>query len=799
MKRVRRIMMGAFSVVLVLSVTGCALGGGFNPGGINIERPIPGGYLPTEITDIEKGGDFDAASLTPHDSEKMPLSRLEGCWVYEGVVGDNESGGSFDDNSSGGSSLVTDKTIILNEKKIECLPKSIDIRPYSPEKALISKGFGYGAAVFQDASGPDGTGIYEIQTSSSLPYAGNGFICATDGSTLALGFLSAEAEMDEYGVITDEDDKPLSECTLTEVDYEVSLDGDRLKLSYDGVDATYIQEPAPLYQLHDSKWMFEPLYEGSTSLGLLGNEAKNLLNKGFELDCDLDEFLPSCTVSEEFTIKTPGGATLLAKLVNPYEKKVPFGFSKVCWYEYDGQEDEKLTLGIPSTYEWSHSSQEFGVTPFSDVYNYYELPYEHSQDYLCYKSGYLSPISQITAWGEGYDKGDTVLESEHSCDIRLEFKNNVLSSVSVGDTVYLTAGLQDNIAHDDLDDLEPSVYREATKRRDTIIDELKKSFKRAGIDAAIDEKTGEVVMDNSILFEVNSYELGDEGKEYLDKVFSAYASVILDDKYSTSLKDVSFEGNTDSDGGSEYNMRLSENRANAVMEYCSSLLDDKQRTVFDELATSKGYGESNPIYDENGKEDKDASRRVAVKFIMKVDGLAEDTETPSDSGDSSDSSVSESDSASDNASESDSASDNSSEASDEKEESNELEKFRSISSNFNHAWLLYEEPDKDDTEHLVVLLLSEDHRYCAYFDLTQDSTNATGNYTFGEASVEKAGEDNETITVKHGGDNDKFMIVFNAWGSEDVVSVIDPWKGIYNLNAHDDVDAAISVFEDAIS
>ena len=577
------------------------------------------------ITNIPGGGEFDTSSLTPHDSNGSALEKLEGFWVYEGI--DYDPGSGLEEKD--GSVAVTEKTITLNEKKIECLPKSIDFRPYSPIKALISQGFGYGAAVFQDASETNDLGILEFQTATSMPYGGNGFVCTTSGSTLALGFLGAEAKLDSYGAITNKDysaltdskeDGVINECSLTEVDYEISLDGDRLTLSCDGVSATYLQQESTLDTalLHRSIWLGEPLYEGDSLLDILGRSSRDLSGKGYEINCNLDDFLPACSVTDELTIETPGGSTLSAKLVNPYEKSVPFGFAIVCWYEYDKDKAGKLTIGRPSDYDWSHSSQEFGVTPYADVYNNYELPYEASQDSLCYKAGYGYRIQSVVFPGDGYDTGDTVLETEHSCEIRLEFNDNVLSSITVGDAVYLNAGLQDNIARDDLDELEPSVYREATVKRDEILDELKKAFAQAGIDAAVNEKTGEVVMDNSVLFATDSYELGDAGKEYLDRVFAAYASVILDEKYSAALKEVSFEGNTDSDGESEYNMRLSENRANAVMSYCSGVLDDGQRSVFDGLAVCRGYGESDLVYDENGYENKDASRRVAIKFFLEV-------------------------------------------------------------------------------------------------------------------------------------------------------------------------------------
>ena len=775
-----RVVTCALVAVLALGVAGCAGGGGAP------EKIISGGYIPSNITNIEKGGEFDSSALTPHESNELSLEKLEGFWLYEGIADENNSGTSGNKDSS----VVTDKTINLNEGKIECLPKSIDIRPYSPMKALISQGFGYGAAIFQEvADDSNDLGIVGIQMSPSLPYAGNGFICATNGSTLALGFLGPDSELDEYGAVIDKDDKALNECTLTELDYEVSLDGDRLTLSYDGVSATYVQQQNALHQMHKSFWFGQPLYEGNSIISLLGGSPKDLLGKGYAFDCDLDGLLSSRAISEEFSVKTPGGSTLSAKLVNPYEKSVPAGYSKICWYEYDGKKGGSLTVGMPSKYEWSHTSQEFGVTPYSDVYNNYVLPYEASKDSLCYKAGYSSIITGITKWGEGYDTGATVLESERSCDIRLEFEDNVLSSVSIGDAVYLNAGLQDNIAHDALDELKPSVYREVTEQRDEILDELKKSFKAAGLDVVINEKTGEVAMDNSVLFATGSYELEAEGQEYLNKVFKAYTSIVLNDKYSAVLKGISFEGNTDSDGGSEYNTRLSENRANAVMGYCSSLLDDKQKARFDALAVCRGYGESDLVYDENGNENKDASRRVAIKFMLNVEDLKAEPGSQKDSGSSSSASASASSSSS-------AASDSASSSSATQSESDELKEFRSISSKFDQAWTLHDESESDGSQHIVVLLLSKDHGYCGYFDLKLDaSSNPSGYYTFGEASVEETAANTEAITVHHGSDNDKLDVIFNAWGHDDMVSLKDPWKGVNDLTAFEDVSAAITTFE----
>lgn len=593
-----RIAVCALSAALVLAFAGCAFQG----------KIISGGYLPEKITNIEEGGEFDSSKITPHENGEVTLEKIQGFWVYEGIVDELESASSIE----GDPAVVTDKAITLNEEKIECLPKSFDIRPYSPMTSLYSQGFGYGAAVFESAEDD----LLILPQMETMPYAENGFICAINENTLALGFLNAEAAMDHFGRIADWEDNAINECSLTEVDYEISLDGNRLILAYDGVSASYVLYPTPWDQKNGFS-IYGTLYEGDDCIPILGMRPRGLLGKGFQLDCDMDEMLPSCSVSEEFTIKTPGGASIAAKVVNPYEKTVPFGYSEICWFEYEGNNAGELTLGMHPT----EPSNEFGVAAYADIYNLYGIPYEAEQDLLWYKTGYFLPMLKNVNFNEGYDTGDLLLESERSCDLRLRFKDNVLSSISVSDPVYLNAGLQDNIAHDDLDDLEPSVYKEAAEQRDDILDQLKKAFEDTGVDVAINETTGEIVMDNNVLFATDSYELGAEGKAYLEKVFTAYSSVVLDEKYSGVLKEISFEGNTDSDGESGYNMMLSENRANAVMEYCSSLLDEKQGAVFKELAASRGYGESDLVYDENGYEDKDASRRVAIKFILNVDDL----------------------------------------------------------------------------------------------------------------------------------------------------------------------------------
>ncbi|RUO77843.1 OmpA family protein [Idiomarina seosinensis] len=69
------------------------------------------------------------------------------------------------------------------------------------------------------------------------------------------------------------------------------------------------------------------------------------------------------------------------------------------------------------------------------------------------------------------------------------------------------------------------------------------------------------------------------------------------------------EGHTDSTGAAEYNQQLSLNRAMAVRNYLTGNGVDQRRL------TTYGYGESQPIADNNTASGREQNRRVELKII----------------------------------------------------------------------------------------------------------------------------------------------------------------------------------------
>lgn len=68
-------------------------------------------------------------------------------------------------------------------------------------------------------------------------------------------------------------------------------------------------------------------------------------------------------------------------------------------------------------------------------------------------------------------------------------------------------------------------------------------------------------------------------------------------------------GYTDSTGTDEINYPLSENRALSVANAMNTSYEVK----------AQGFGSTKLIYNDDGTENRDASRRVEVKIVLKVD------------------------------------------------------------------------------------------------------------------------------------------------------------------------------------
>jgi outer membrane protein OmpA-like peptidoglycan-associated protein len=109
---------------------------------------------------------------------------------------------------------------------------------------------------------------------------------------------------------------------------------------------------------------------------------------------------------------------------------------------------------------------------------------------------------------------------------------------------------------------------------------------------------GLIVNMSDVLFDFNKYTLKPGAREKLARV----SGIIMTHP---GLK-IDVEGHTDNVGSDEYNQKLSEQRANSVREYLTT------QGVPQNMVTSKGFGEGQPVADNNSAAGRQQNRRVEL-------------------------------------------------------------------------------------------------------------------------------------------------------------------------------------------
>ena len=157
--------------------------------------------------------------------------------------------------------------------------------------------------------------------------------------------------------------------------------------------------------------------------------------------------------------------------------------------------------------------------------------------------------------------------------------------------------------------------------RSQIISELSEALANANLEANIDEETGDITFSSGIYFDFGSAELKQEGMDSLNEFIPLYFNVLLTDKYRDYLSEVVIEGHADTNGDYMTNLDLSQRRAYAVLSYLLSdsypYLTSSQKETLRTITTANGRSYSDPVYNDDGTVNMDASRRVEFKFRLK--------------------------------------------------------------------------------------------------------------------------------------------------------------------------------------
>ena len=197
-------------------------------------------------------------------------------------------------------------------------------------------------------------------------------------------------------------------------------------------------------------------------------------------------------------------------------------------------------------------------------------------------------------------------ESKKSVEIKDEKLLTLLTAIDEKQTKYdeLVANLQ----------AQKAKIKSLTGIKLQVVAALKEAL---GDKIDIDKKTGSLRLASNILFGSGEAVLKPEAEVELKKAFEEYiGTLVTNEQIKPHLDKIIVEGHTDSVGSYIYNLNLSQKRALAVMEYLLTLDFTKEHNI-KPLMIASGRAYLDLIKDENGVEDKNASRRIEIKFRLK--------------------------------------------------------------------------------------------------------------------------------------------------------------------------------------
>ena len=136
---------------------------------------------------------------------------------------------------------------------------------------------------------------------------------------------------------------------------------------------------------------------------------------------------------------------------------------------------------------------------------------------------------------------------------------------------------------------------------------------------SIDSQTGDISLEDKILFDEGKANLKPQGKKFLEEFIPLYSEIIFSNpEYEKQVIRIIIEGHTSSKGDQTDNMELSFKRALAVSEYISTL-DFPTKEKFRQKLLAGGRGELDASQDIDNPKD----RKVMFRFQFKREDLGE--------------------------------------------------------------------------------------------------------------------------------------------------------------------------------
>jgi outer membrane protein OmpA-like peptidoglycan-associated protein len=175
--------------------------------------------------------------------------------------------------------------------------------------------------------------------------------------------------------------------------------------------------------------------------------------------------------------------------------------------------------------------------------------------------------------------------------------------------------------------------QQATETRNLVVSRLQaalEKFKLQGVEVKSDPKDPLVLLvivpEDLLKFEQGKSDIPTAGFNFLQIFAPKFVSTACSTELREGIGSIVVEGHASSEGRRSDNLSLSQRRSMAVVQQTLAALDSSgetdttkeyEDTCFLSLISATGRGNAEPIYKENGEEDRPHSRRVVFKVRIK--------------------------------------------------------------------------------------------------------------------------------------------------------------------------------------
>jgi chemotaxis protein MotB len=153
------------------------------------------------------------------------------------------------------------------------------------------------------------------------------------------------------------------------------------------------------------------------------------------------------------------------------------------------------------------------------------------------------------------------------------------------------------------------------KVKQSIEAELRPALATGG-DLVLIGENGNIVINESLVFEYNSYAIKKEGKPLLDTLARALGKVLADADVRSNVDAVLIQGHTDERGSASFNRDLSAKRANAVLDYLFDANKALEQSYGNYFAAS-AYSKFRPINTAKTEQAYAQNRRIEISLVLK--------------------------------------------------------------------------------------------------------------------------------------------------------------------------------------